>query len=93
MRAVRGEASMNEGRRLLLEALQATTRRALARRLEVSAMAISNWAAGRGVPTRYADRLALQREAGIPMVAWDETSNETALYTTSVTLRPRGAMT
>lgn len=82
---------MNEGRRQLLAALQRTTRRALARRMGVSAMAVSRWASGERKPVRYADRDALRRELGIALDAWDRPAagaraNEPRGYTRSCML-------
>ena len=87
---------MTEGRRLLLAALQATTRRELARRIGVSAMAVSRWASGERVPTRYRDRVALEREADVPIGAWDvapHQPNEPPGYTSRVTFGSKGSPT
>lgn len=61
---------MTAGRAALLAALLAVRQVDLARRLGVSRPILSQWASGARRPA-YAGRVALDRELGIPLDAWD----------------------
>ena len=70
--------TLSEGRRLLCAALDAgATQADIARRVECGRSTISMFASGQKTPQLWRERVAFERELGIPGPSWDAPPNVT----------------
>ncbi len=70
--------TLSEGRRLLCAALDAgATQADIARRVECGRSTICMFASGQKIPQLWRERIAFERELGIPGASWDQPPNVT----------------
>lgn len=60
------------GQKLLLRAVRASSRAAVASKCRVDASTISRLASGKSTTDKYSLRKTLEKELSIPMNSWDE---------------------